>query len=48
MTLTAALFITLGFNDWCSAMTRRFDYCADATENEIGQGLTPSPDHLFP
>ena len=37
MTLTAALFITLGFSDWCSAMTKRFDYCADATENEIGR-----------
>ena len=37
MTLTAALFITLGFSDWCSAMTKRFDYCADATENDIGR-----------
>lgn len=35
MTLTAALFITLGFNTWCRQMTLRFEHCADATENQI-------------
>jgi len=48
MTLTAALFITLGFNDWCAAMTKRFQYCADATENDIDRadGIDPKGFHL--
>jgi len=37
MTLTAALFITLGFTTWCGEMTRRFENCADATANDIDQ-----------
>ena len=43
MTLTAALFITLGFNVWCGEMTRRFENCADATENDIdrAEGIDP-------
>ena len=43
MTLTAALFITLGFNIWCGEMTRRFENCADATENDIdrAEGIDP-------
>jgi len=43
MTLTAALFITLGFDVWCGEMTRRFENCADATENDIDRadGIEP-------
>ena len=43
MTLTAALFITLGFNVWCGEMTKRFENCADATENDIdkNEGIDP-------
>lgn len=43
MTLTAALFITLGFDVWCGQMTRRFENCADATENDIdrAEGIDP-------
>jgi len=43
MTLTAALFITLGFDVWCGEMTRRFESCADATENDIDRadGIDP-------
>merc|ERR1712106_450478 len=43
MTLGAALFITLGFDTWCGEMTRRFERCADATENDIDRadGVNP-------
>lgn len=43
ITLTAALFITLGFDTWCGEMTRRFAQCADATENDIDRadGVEP-------
>merc|ERR1719293_620285 len=47
MTLTAALFITLGFSDWCSAMTKRFDYCADATENDIDRADGVNPEGFY-
>lgn len=35
MTLTAALFVTLGFKIWCEEMTRRFENCQDAVGNPI-------------
>lgn len=35
MTLTAALFVTLGFKVWCEEMTRRFENCQDAVGNPI-------------
>jgi len=30
MTLTAALFVTLGFKVWCEEITKRFENCSDA------------------
>jgi len=47
MTLTAALFISLGFNDWCSAMTKRFNNCADATENDIDRADGVDPNGFY-
>lgn len=35
MTLTAALFVTLGFKIWCEEMTKRFENCQDAVGNPI-------------
>lgn len=35
MVLLAGLFVTLGFKQWCGEMTRRFDFCSDATANDI-------------
>ena len=47
MTLTAALFITLGFDTWCGEMTRRFENCADATENDIDRADGIDPKGFF-
>ena len=47
MTLTAALFITLGFDVWCGEMTRRFESCADATENDIDRADGIDPKGFF-
>jgi len=47
MTLTAALFITLGFNTWCGEMTRRFPNCADATENDIDKEDAINPQGFY-
>ncbi|XP_023345481.1 transmembrane protein 179-like [Eurytemora carolleeae] len=47
MTLTAALFITLGFNTWCGEMTRRFESCADATENDIAKADAIDPQGFY-
>jgi len=46
-TLTAALFITLGFNTWCGEMTRRFGNCADATENDIDKADAIDPKGFY-
>jgi len=35
MTLTAALIVTLGFDVWCRNITKRFETCEDAADNDI-------------
>jgi len=47
MTLTAALFITLGFDTWCGVMTKRFEKCVDATENDIDRADGVNPNGFY-
>ena len=42
MVLIAALFVSLGFQVWCSEMTRRFETCSDAMGNPIDKVQLPS------
>ncbi|OXA42648.1 transmembrane protein 179 [Folsomia candida] len=35
LTIIAALMITLGFDFWCKSITKRFETCGDAQDNDI-------------
>jgi len=37
VSVIAALIVTLGFDTWCRSITKRFEACEDAADNDIDQ-----------